>query len=437
MRPPFNRLFLALAAVALMALAPLACGSDSTPTPAPKPKVTVWLFRNFVQPGNDLLEKQVRDWAAKNNVDVTLDWTGFADHRTRMAQAVASGNPPDIAEVDPTGPIRFNANLVDISDLEQEVARANGGLLPNVEAYIKHEGRYYGVPHYALQTVLFVRKDLMDAKKLQMPKTWQDVVDVSKAVQDPANKLYGFGQTVKPSIDGQLFMNSLLWEYGGGVFDAQGNAALDSDKNRQALQFAADLVAKSGVVPPDVMTWDDSGNNNSYLNGQSAATVNGGSLYYALQTSQDPKAKEILKSTVLAPPPSGPAGLATMANPYSFVVFKQTKNVALAKDLIRTIEQKQNYSDYLRAEAGQTAPVYENHFKDPFWDTDPNLRAFHQEVRNAKPLGYPGPVSVVAVEVEGRNLLTELATSVVTGAATVDQALKSGQATVQSITGKR
>ena len=60
-----------------------------------------------------------------------------------------------------------------------------------------------------------------------MPKVYDpDVVEMAKKSQDPAKDLWGFGQTLNRSDDGNGFMQNILWDYGGGAWDKDGKPAL-------------------------------------------------------------------------------------------------------------------------------------------------------------------------------------------------------------------
>ncbi len=415
--------------------------SAAAPTAAPVvvnqgggTKMRIWLFKSFVNAANDLLVQQVQDWAKSKNVEVELSFSTFADQRQKFVTAIEGNDTPDVGEVDPTGPIRYSSSLLDVSDLAKEIADKNGGMLANVEPYVKLGDKYYGVPRYGLQSVLYIRKDVMDAKGLKPPTTWDELKDFVSKIQDPSKEIYGFGQTLNKSTDGTVFANVMLWDFGGGIFDAQGNAAFKSDANKQALQYMTDLVGKAGIEPPGVNGWTDSSNNEAYLAGKLASTLNGASLYYAMTTSKDQQVRDtIAKNTILLPWPAGPKGAFTVSNPNNWIIFKNTKNADLAKDLIRYLEDDKQFSAYLKASVGQAAPVYNNRFNDPFWKTDPNFEAILTVMKNARALGYPGPVTKAVVEVEGRYLLCDTASQVVSGGATVDQALDDAAAKVEDI----
>src|SRR5262249_53160920 len=192
-----------------------------------KAKLRVWLFKSFVTAGNDVVAKQIETWAKDHKVEIETDWATFGDREQKFVAAIEAGNPPDLAEMNVYGPMRYKAALRDVSGVANQLAQAKGGLLPFAERITKVEGKFLGVPRYAMIGVFFIRRDIMESKGLKPPKTYDpEVIEFAKKTQDPAKELYGFGQTLNRSDDGDGFMQAILWDYGGGTWDKDGKPAL-------------------------------------------------------------------------------------------------------------------------------------------------------------------------------------------------------------------
>ena len=73
------------------------------------PKLRVWLFKSFVTDSNDILAKQVEAWAKERKVQVEMDWATFGDREQKFVAAIEAGNPPDIAEMNASGPDALQA----------------------------------------------------------------------------------------------------------------------------------------------------------------------------------------------------------------------------------------------------------------------------------------------------------------------------------------
>lgn len=389
-----------------------------------KPKLRVWLFKSFVTAGNDVLARHVEAWGKERNVDVEMDWATFGDREQKFVAAIEAGNPPDVAEMNHLGPMRYKAALRDLTKVASEIAGAKGGMLPFAERLTKVDGKFLGVPRYAMISVFYVRKDIMEAKGLKAPKVYDpDVIEFARKSADPAKDLWGFGQTLNRSDDGDGFMDNILWDYGGGVWDRDGKpglATVHKDANLKALQFSVDTITKHKIQSPGVMGWTDVSNNEAFLAGKLVTTNNGASLYYAMVA----KKHELASKTLLTLTPGGPAGSFVASSCYNWGVFGKTKHADLAEDLIRYMEDEKRFNEYVNVSVGQAGPVYKGRVDNPYWKSDPNFEAILQNILRSVPTGHPGPPTPAAVEVRGQHILTDMAGRVVTAGLAPERALK-------------
>ncbi len=135
-------------------------------------KMRIWLFKSFVTAGNDILAKQIENWAAERKVQAEFDWATFGDREQKFVAAIEAGNPPDMAEMNYQGPTRYKPALRDVTKLAKDLANARGGLLPYAERILNNNGQYFGVGRLAFPPGFFVRKDLLDAKGVKIPKLY-------------------------------------------------------------------------------------------------------------------------------------------------------------------------------------------------------------------------------------------------------------------------
>src|SRR5438552_23842 len=237
-----------------------------------KTKLRVWLFKSFVTDCNDILARHIEEWAKERKVDVEFDWATFGDREQKFVAAIEAGNPPDVAEMNYQGPMRYRPALRDVTKLAKDIANARGGILPYADRVMQLDGKYYGIAHQAFGGGLHIRKDLVEAKGLKMPKVYDpDVIDVAKKCQDPSKDLWGFGQTLNRCDDGNGFMQNILWCYGGSAWDQGGQPALATTfmkQNLDALKFCVATIKDHKIQPPGVMGWTDVSNNESYIAGK-------------------------------------------------------------------------------------------------------------------------------------------------------------------------
>ena len=397
------------------------------------PKLRVWLFKSYVTAGNEILARHVETWAKERKVQLEIDWATFGDREQKFVAAIEAGNPPDIAEMNYQGPLRYRPALREVTKLAKEIAEARGGLLPYADRVMQLNGQYFGVARQAFGAGLHIRKDLLAEKGLKLPKVYDpDVIDVAKKCQDPSKDLWGFGQTLNRCDDGNGFMQNILWDYGGSAWDKDGKPALATTflkENTAALQFAVDTIQKHKIQPPGVMAWTDPSNNEAYMAGKLVSTNNGASLYYAMVS----KKHALADKTQVVLTPGGPAGSFIFSGTYNWGIFKASKHADLCEDLVRWVEDEKRFEEYMKSSIGQAGAVYKARAEHPYWKTDPNFEGMLQNILRSVWPGYPGPITPAAIEVQAQYILCDMAGRVVVGGLSPEAALKEAHKRIEDV----
>ena len=128
----------------------------------------------------------------------------------------------------------------------------------------KHKGATYGLPAWNYNVVYWARDDLLSHPEEQanfkakfgydlgVPATMQQMRDIAefftrKAGEQLAGKsldgdFYGIGlEGIKGGTTWGTMWNSFLKNWGGDIFDENGNPSVDTPENRAAMQFWGDL----------------------------------------------------------------------------------------------------------------------------------------------------------------------------------------------------
>ena len=148
-----------------------------------------------------------------------------------------------------------------------------------------------------------------------------------------------------------------------------------------------------------------------WLAGVLAITGNTGSIYWAT-TKEAPALRPNTRHTLY---PQGPAGRAHYAEMYEFGLFKYSKNQELAKDLIRYLMQPEQYAKWLESGEGNMSPLLGTYATLPMWTKDPNLKPFAEVSKYARAIGWPGPVTRAASEVNVKFIFVDMAAKVAKG----------------------
>src|SRR5262245_18290989 len=134
-------------------------------------KLSLWRLRTYVKAADQVLEANIQACGKQVDVEVEVQTYSFDEMWTKYTAAIESKTLPDVAELDAVGPARLYGikRLSDVSDLVADIARDFGPLLPSAERALKFDGKYYAVPHWTAQVLLFYRKDILEKAGVQPP----------------------------------------------------------------------------------------------------------------------------------------------------------------------------------------------------------------------------------------------------------------------------
>ena len=205
------------------------------------------------------------DFHSKTGIEVTL-LRGSGDTDTqRQSLAIALNarqDRPDLFLMDVAWLGQF-AESDYLQPLDPYVAQ--GRLDPNVffpriiATADRHQGRLVGLPVYIDGGILYYRKDLLEAERLPVPQTWQELVDASQKIQPlmrPTNPaFYGFvwqgAQYEGLTCD---WLEVICSNQGGIVSGPGGRVEVDTPANVAATQFMHDLIHVQRISPPNTFT---------------------------------------------------------------------------------------------------------------------------------------------------------------------------------------
>ena len=265
---------------------------------------------------------------------------------------------------------------------------------------------------------------------MRIPTTWEEVREANRVIKAKGVMEYPLGQSWNRSADGYGVFQALLYSYGGGWADEQGNyKSIVNDTWRTVVRWASEIYLTDKTVPPDAMSWTGFGNNEAFLTGKIAFTFNGPSIYYVLEKENRP----ILKDTVMAVKPAGPAGRNHDVFLLSWTVFNTSKQPELARDLIRFVMSSDEAKKYMHASSGQMVPAFERLRADPYWQKNESYRAVLEAPKYARTPGWPGPLTAAAAEVVATNVLTDLCARVIVDGWDIERALAEADQRIRDI----
>ncbi|WP_342023404.1 sugar ABC transporter substrate-binding protein [Arthrobacter citreus] len=238
----------AAASVAALALALSGCGGDSAAGPE---EIVVAIVSNPQMTDAISLEDNFREQYP--DVDARFVSLPENEARAKITASVATGGGEfDVVMISNYETPMWAENGW-ITNLQEYADSTEGydpdDFVPNIREALSYEGDLYSVPFYGESSFLAYREDIFEAEGLVMPErpTWEDVANFAERLHDPDNGfsgiclrgLAGWGEVMAP-------LSTMMNTYGGGWFDEDWNATLDSPEVEAAVTDYVDLVRTSG-----------------------------------------------------------------------------------------------------------------------------------------------------------------------------------------------
>jgi len=355
--------------------------------PTPGPELVLWAPKHFLPAQNDFFTASALLAAARNNFEVEVQMFPWGEYQQKQNVAIEAKTLPDVCLGVGVARYQKMGILLDVSNLFAEIGETGGGWYDVNERGVTVEGKQWGIPFHNEPQFMYYRSDVLgDAGYEPLLKDLDEFVAAAMAVTDPAERMWGFGNTFSNVPDGNNAFLMFMWAFGGSLQDEQGNIVVNSPETLEALNFYCDLYTKHEVMPPGATGWDDTGNNKAYLSGQCAMIINTGSVVNALR-GDDPG---WLNDTMLGPLPAGPAGAQGFNGGSTAGLFYTTEYPEQAGLLMKGLLAPDRYGGNLRTGGGFMFPVLNDYADDPFFTEDQWNKQIVAALPYMKQGNYPG-----------------------------------------------
>lgn len=202
----------------------------------------------------EINEKLVAAFNATHETQVELLGVSDDDYPTKLATAVASGSPPDVATVDigELDDIIEGEQLTDIRDLAEGLDYFEE-LRPAFVERATRDDALYALPENVDASTMFWNKDLFRQAGLdpeKPPATFDEILEYSRAITELGEDNYGFYFAGQCNGCLTYSFSPLVWASGGDYASEDGETSTMTDP---AMQAAVDLYATlwdEGLVEP-------------------------------------------------------------------------------------------------------------------------------------------------------------------------------------------
>lgn len=236
--------------------------------------------------------------------------------------------------------------LIDNKQLTDDAVLAFDDLVPAlVEEGNTFEGELYGLPFIEFPVAYIYREDLLKKAGVGVPKTLDEMMDISKKLNSPPSV---YGNTVQGTIGG-AGANTWNWypflfSYGGDILDESGKPVINSPEAVEALQYYVDLY--ECCSPEESVNWDNSSPYEPMLAGKLAMLVTDADTY--------PQVVEGKYPIGIAKMPAGPAGSKPLAGSWSYSISEFSDDQEAAWLFMQYLVSKEAIPSY--EEAGGIPP---------------------------------------------------------------------------------
>ena len=228
-------------------------------------RLNVGFWDHWVPGANDTLTKLCNEWAAKEKVELKLDY--ITSQASKLLLTIASEaqakSGHDIIAMPTWWPAAQVAHLEPVDDIMTPLIAKNGNVAPAVEHLGKQNGRWVVVPatpgsqikppcaridlfkqHAGLDVTKMYPAGAPPDKALAEQWTWDAFLTAAEKCHKAGCP---FGLPLGQTSDAVDWVGTLFAAYGAELVDAKGNVTVNSDATKQALSYAKKLVPISAA----------------------------------------------------------------------------------------------------------------------------------------------------------------------------------------------
>ncbi len=408
LRPLTRRQFLARAGGLAAMLA-----SGAAPAYAQQREVTMLGWSHFVPESDKKLKELVEKFAKEAKVTVRSDHIPHPQLAAKQAAELQTRAGHDVMMFFNEQAWRYKDHLVDLDDVVGDLNKRYGqDIYPFVKEVFFINGHWK-----MLESVwpAFPGNYLLSKFRqvgAEPPNTWAEVLAAGKKLKAIGHPV---GIAISHCFDANSTFWSICWSMGAKVIEPDGKTiAVTSPKMAEVIEYYKELYATA--MEPEVLSWDDAGNNRCINAGKCAWIHNPVSPYAVAMARKLPIAADLHHHST----PGGPAGRFFAPTVRGYGIWKFSKNVELAKDLLRFLYREENFKEWIQAGNGFNHPMWRYWENHPVWNSDPKLRMLPAEGVYGRMRGWPAPPNEVFGVIDDLYILPDMVAKAVSGTPTKD-----------------
>ena len=371
-------------------------------------KLAVGFWDHWVPGGTEKMREQVKLWADKNKVDVTLDFITSQGNKllvTAAAEAQAKTGH-DIMTFFQYDVINYEDSLEPVDDVIGNLVKKYGKYDPAIEYLAKRKGNWLAIPGTDPTAALACCARISMFKKfagIDLPAMYPAEPHATpeaanwnfetflKVAEACAKAGFPFGMGLGSTGDSVNNTGSIFASFGAELVNAKGEITVESDNVMKVMEYGQKLIK---FFPADTVSYDDASNNRALISGKSALIYNPPSAWAVAKRD----APDVAKDCWTFPCPVGPAGRYI---PYVYAfhgIWQFSKNKSAAKELLEHLQERQQVEERSIVSEGFNLPTQLSMSDFKIWEevNPPKGTVYNYPTRpwhNARPsvAGYPAP----------------------------------------------
>ncbi|MBI3326472.1 MAG: extracellular solute-binding protein [Nitrospinae bacterium] len=377
---------------------------------AQKRELNVLTTANYVPASDKKLEEHAQAFAKQAGITLKFDHLRSEQMPAKLAAEVTTQAWHDVVELDIMAAWLHQPNLLDVSDLVTDITQKMGDVYQfgRDSAFVRD--RWLGVPYFWISFPASYRKDLFEQVAEKPPDTWEDLLRAGRKLKKLGHPV---GIPISQCTDAVSSMLSILWSYGAKVMEADGTGiAINSKETAATVEYVKTLYNEA--MEPEVLSWDNAGNNRFMTAGKGSWIQNPASHYISAKTAKLAVSEQIYFQLS----PAGPSGRHTIVTPRSMGIWKFSKQTDLGKEFIRFLFDRERYIEYITSSDNYNHPIFTALEGHPVWSIDSKYEPMKTIGRYSHLYTWPAPPDPKAQIVIYNYIIANMYAKAVTGTPT-------------------